>query len=100
MDEEKLKFVPLSDTTASEMPRVKQHEELIYEGKYSDAVKLLDDNNHQSGFRASLFNTIIERLEILSEYLPDVKPESEEYDSDEEPESTSMNGKKFWIQPY
>ena len=102
MDEEKLKFVPLSDTTASEMPRVKQHEELIYEGKYSDAVKLLDDNNHQSGFRASLFNAIRTRLLTISAYLLNITAEPEDYYSVEEPDPAFMeeNGKKFWIQLY
>lgn len=102
MVEEDFKFVPWNDTKGSEMPIVNRHTKLIDAGRYSDAVKLLDENNHHSGFRASLFNMLRTRLLTIAEHLLNKTAEPDEYYSVDEPDPAFMeeNGKKFWIQLY
>lgn len=96
------KFVPMSETKALDMPIIEEHQKLIDDGKYTDAVKLLDDNNYQSGFRASIFNAIRERLLKIASFVLNLTADSEEYYSTEEPDPAFMkeNGKIFWIQLY
>lgn len=102
MTESDFKFVPINDTSVSEMSIVEQHDSLIKEGKYSDAVTLLDENNHQTGFRASIFNMLRTKLMTIATYLLNLTAEPDEYYSLTEPDPDFMiaNGKKYWIQPF
>ena len=102
MTESDYKFVPVSDTCVSEMTIVERHNNLIKSGRYNDAVKLLDTNNHQTGFRASLFNMLRTRMMTIATYLLNVTAEPDEYYSTTEPDPAFMveNGKKYWIQPF
>ena len=96
-------FTPHNDMGAEDTDIVTQHKNLIDSGNYSDATTLLNNNNYQKGFRASLFNSIQNRLRSVQEYLLNqFVAEDNEYYSYEEPTAEFMeeNGYKFWIKPY
>ena len=98
-----LTFVPHSDVGANEIDIVNQHKNLIDTGNYSDATTLLDNNDYQKGFRASLFNSIQNRLRSVQEYLLNqFVADDDEYYSYEEPTAEFMeeNNYIWWIQPY
>lgn len=102
MVEQDFQFVPVSDASLSDMPTVEQHKNLINAGRYTDATNLLESENYQKGFRASLFNTLKNRLQIIATYLLNLTAESDEYYSLTEPDTEWMieNEKKYWIQPF
>ena len=80
---------------------VTQHKNLIDSGNYSDATTLLNDNNYQKGFRASLFNSIQNKIHTLQEYLlNEFVANDDEFYSYDEPTAEQMDGKTFWIKPY
>lgn len=96
-------FVPHSDVGANELQVVKQHENLIKNNQYSDATALLNNKNIQKGARASLFNSLQEKIKKLQLYfLNQYVATDEDYFSTEEPTAEFMqeNGYKFWIQPW
>ena len=96
-------FTPHNDMGAEDTDIVTQHKNLIDSGNYSDATTLLDDNNYQKGFRASLFNSIQNKIHILQEYLlNEFVADEDSYYSYDEPDAEFMeeNGYKFWIKPY
>ena len=96
-------FTPHNDMGAEDTDIVTQHKNLIDSGNYSEATTLLNNNNYQKGFRASLFNSIQNRLRSVQEYLLNqFVAEDNEYYSYEEPTAEFMeeNGYKFWIKPY
>ena len=96
-------FIPHGDIGANELEVVKQHENLIKNNQYSDATTLLNNKNIQKGARASLFNSLKEKIKKLQLYfLNQFVAENEEYYSDIEPTTEFMteNGYKFWIEPW
>lgn len=96
-------FTPHNDMSAEDTDIVTQHKNLIDSGNYSDATTLLDDNNYQKGFRASLFNSIQNKIRTLQEYLlNEFVADEDSYYSYDEPDAEFMeeNGYKFWIKPY
>lgn len=96
-------FEPHNDMSAEDIEIVTQHKNLIDSGNYSDATTLLDDNNYQKGFRASLFNSIQNKIRTLQEYLlNEFVADEDSYYSYDEPDAEFMeeNGYKFWIKPY
>ena len=96
-------FEPHNDMGAEDTDIVTQHKNLIDSGNYSDATTLLDDNNYQKGFRASLFNSIQNKIRTLQEYLlNEFVADEDSYYSYDEPDAEFMeeNGYKFWIKPY
>lgn len=96
-------FTPHNDMSAEDTGIVTQHKNLIDSGNYSDATTLLDDNNYQKGFRASLFNSIQNKIRTLQEYLlNEFVADEDSYYSYDEPDAEFMeeNGYKFWIKPY
>ena len=103
MVERDIVFEPHNDMSADDIEIVKQHNNLINEGNYSDATTLLDNNNYQGGFRASLFNSIQNKIHQLQEYLLNTFVANEdEYYSHEEPDINFMeqHNYKFWCQIY
>ncbi len=95
-------FVPHSDVGANELEVVRQHENLIQNNQYSDATALLDNENIQKGARASLFNSLKEKIKTLQLYfLNEYVATEEDYFSETEPTAKFMkeNGYKFWIEP-
>lgn len=92
-----------NDMSNEDTDIVTQHKNLIDSGNYSDATTLLDDNNYQKGFRASLFNSIQNKIRTLQEYLlNELVADEDSYYSYDEPDAEFMeeNGYKFWIKPY
>ena len=96
-------FSPHNDMSNEDTEIVTKHKNLIDSGNYSDATTLLDDNNYQKGFRASLFNSIQNKIRTLQEYLlNEFAADEDSYYSYDEPDAEFMeaNGYKFWIKPY
>lgn len=94
-------FSPHNDMSAEDTEIVTQHKNLIDSGNYSDASTLLDDNNYQKGFRASLLNSVQNKIRKVQEYLLNsFVAEDDEYYSYTEPTDEQMEGKIWWIQPY
>ena len=103
MTKEDLRFEPHSDMTIEDKSIVEQHKNLIKNNQLSDATALLDNNNYQKGFRASLFNYIQNKIRMIQLYLlNELVAERDEYYSIEEPNGDFMDshGYKFWIKPY
>lgn len=103
MTQDDLKFIPHSDMGIDDVIMVNQHNNLIKNEQFSDATTLLDNNDYQKGFRASLFNSIQNKIRMIQIYLLNkTVADREEYYSYEEPSDEFMNehGYKFWIQPY
>ena len=102
MEEKDFSFVPHGDIGANELEVVKQHKNLINNNQYSDATALLDNENIQKGARASLFNSLKEKIKTLQLYfLNQYVATEEDYFATEEPTAEFMNenGYKFWIEP-
>lgn len=103
MTKDDLRFNPHSDMAIEDIEIVEQHNNLIKNKKFSDATTLLDNNDYQKGFRASLFNNIQNKIRMLQTYLLNKFVASkEEYYSFDEPNADFMDehGYKFWIKPY
>lgn len=100
MTKEDLKFTPHSDMTLQDIETVISHSNLIDNGKFSDATTLLNNNGYEKGFRASLFNSIQNKLREIQIYLLNKTAKPDEFYSVEEPSETDMEGKSFWIQVY
>ena len=103
MKEKDIIFEPRNDMGADDIEIVTQHNNLIKSGNYSDATTLLNNNNYQKGFRASLFNSIQNKIRTLQEYLlNEFAADEDSYYSYDEPDAEFMeeNGYKFWIKPY
>lgn len=100
MDKKDLNFVPFSDTALSDMDLVNQHKELVNNGRYAEASTLMNQN-YSKGFKASLINGIIKKVQTIGLYLLNLTANPEEYYSIEEPDPEWMaeNGKIFWIKP-
>ena len=62
-------FSPHNDMSNEDTDIVTQHKNLIDSGNYSDATTLLNDNVYQQGCRASLFNSIQNKIRSVKEYL-------------------------------
>lgn len=98
-----ISFVPHGDADVDNMPLVETHKNLISNGNYSDATSFLDNNGYSKGMRASLFNSIQNKMRTLETHLLNTfNPEKDVYYSDTEPTSDFMeaNGYKFWRKPY
>lgn len=94
-------FKPHSDTDADKKAIVAMHNDKIRKKQYSDSTALLNENNYQDGFRASLFNRIQDRIRSFQIYLlNEFNAEPDELYSLTEPAPEQMKGKKFWLQPY
>lgn len=94
-------FEPHSDMSAYDIDLVKQHDELIKQKSYDDATALLNNNEYNKGFRASLLNSFQNKLRKFEEFLLN------EFVADDdtlykftEPSEQEMEGKQWWIQPY
>lgn len=103
MEEKDIVFEPHNDMSVDNIEIVTQYNNLIKSGNYSDATTLLDNNNYQSGFRASLFNSIQNKTHKLQEHLLNtfVAEDNEYYSYTEpDPEFMKVNGYEFWCQLY
>ena len=98
-----LNFIPHSDSGADEIDEIEQHDNLIKSENFDEATSLLDNENFEKGVRASLLNSIQNKIRKLQLYLlNEFVAENDEYFSDTEPDTTFMqeNGYTHWIQPW
>lgn len=94
-------FKPHNDMDADNQDIVLQHNKKIKKGQYNAAVSILNENNYHDGFRASLFNSIQNKIRSYQIYLlNEFNAEPDELYSLTEPTQEQMQSKKFWIQPY
>lgn len=96
-----ISFVPHSDMSADDTATVLAHKNLIDSNHLKEAAALLEHENYQKGYRASLFNSIEKKLQAIQLYLLNKKAmETEEMVSDMEPAPEEMGSKIFWITQY
>lgn len=103
MEEKDIIFVPHSDVGTNDIEIVNQHKNLINEGKYSDATALLESECFNKGARASLLNSMQNKIRQLQLYfLNEFNPDKDSYISDVEPDEDFMNehGYIHWLQPW
>ncbi len=94
-------FEPHNDMSANDIELINQHSKLIKQNKYNDATTLLNDNKYEKGFRASLFNSIQNKIRALEVYLlNEFIADTDEFYSFIEPTEEQMKDKTFWIQIY
>lgn len=94
-------FEPHNDMSADDIELINQHSKLIKQNKYNDATALLNDNKYEKGFRASLFNSIQNKIRALEVYLlNEFIADTDEFYSFIEPTEEQMKNKSFWIQIY
>ena len=94
-------FVPHNDMTNDDASIVTRHDRLMKWRKYGDATILLNAAGYNKGFRASLFNYIQARMQMLELYfLNEYLAHEDEIFSFSEPTAQQMEGKLFWIQLY
>lgn len=94
-------FKPHSDMDVDKRNVAIQHDNIIKKKKYSDSTALLNENNYHDGFRASLFNSIQNKIRSFQIYLlNEFNAEPDELYSLTEPTQEQMQGKNFWIRPY
>lgn len=94
-------FEPHNDMSAEDVDIVTQHDNLIKQKRYDDATFLLNNNNYKKGFRASLLNSIQNKILALEIYLlNEYVANTDEYYSFTEPTKEQMKNKTFWIQIY
>ena len=98
MTAEDLRFIPHSDMSVDGKEIVNQHQNLINTNKFSDATTLLNSNNYNKGFRASLFNNMQDKVRMIQEYLLTKEEEiPEEIISSMEPVNSEA---QFWLADY
>lgn len=99
MKQKDISFVPHSDMDIHDVNTVEQHKNLIARNRFSEAASLLDNANHKKGFRATIFNTLQNKLREIQIYLLNKTAAPNEYYSLTEPTEEEMEGKTFWLQP-
>lgn len=101
MDLEELYFVPHSDAGISELSTIKQHDNLINSEQYEEATTLLDSKQFEKGVRASLLNSMQNKVRKIQLYLLNKYVASPlEYFSDTEPTDEEMGDKIIWVKPW
>lgn len=94
-------FEPHNDMEIDDLNTSIQHDNLIKQYKFDDATALLNNANYEKGFKASLFNSIQNKIRTVQEYvLNEFVAEEDEYFSYEEPSEELMENKTWWIQLY
>lgn len=96
MQIEELKFKPLSDIGANDKEIVGTHATFIEEGKYTDATNYLDNENYDKGARASFFNELSERINVLGTNILNNEYTIDETYSSSKPVDTEQ--KTWWLQ--
>lgn len=93
MTERDLLFTPHSDMEINDADIVNQHQDLINQNQFDEALNLLEEANYTKGFRASIFNNMENKLYLIQSYLLNNSNQSiEEVISASEPNNCS-----FWL---
>lgn len=98
MQIEELKFKPLSDMGANDKDVIDTHAVLINEGEYTEATNYLNEENYDKGARASFFNELTERMNILGTYISNKEYSVDEIYLSDEP-TEDVDKKTWWLQP-
>ena len=103
MEINELYITPHSDTGANDLEIINQHKQLINNEQYEEATTLLDNQGFEKGVRASLLNSIqnkIRKLQLF--FLNEFSSNKYVYYSDEEPtlEFMEENGYIIWRKPF
>lgn len=91
-----LKFEPMSDMGVNDENVVKEHDELIESGNYTEATKYLNNKNYKKGARASFFNGLTGRTSTLGDQLINNPARVDEVYSNSEPVNSTDT---WWFQP-
>ncbi len=103
MDKSELYFKPHSDAGGDEIDVINQHKKLVDNGQFEEATALLETEQFDKGVRASLLNSIQNKIRKLQLYLlNEFSPNQNVYYSDEEPtlEFMEENGYTIWSKPW
>ena len=101
MNIDELYFVPHSDAGIDELELIEEHNNLINNKQYEEAVTLLEENQSTKGMTASLLNLIQNKIRSLQLFLLNEFVASPiEYFSDTEPTAEEMGDKIIWIKPW
>ena len=95
---ENLRFTPHSDMSIDGQAIVNQHQNLIKNNQLSDATTLLNNNNYNKGFRASLFNNMQDKVRMIQEYL--LTKEEEVKEEEISPTEPTNSEAQFWLVDY
>ena len=103
MSELNINFELHNDILISNEETIKSHTNYAKQHLYAMAKSVVDSDPDMNGkgFRASIFNTINQKIQELQIYLLNKNAAPYEYYSLTEPDKTWMekNGYLYWIQP-
>ena len=91
-----LKFEPMSNIGVNDESIVREHDELIESGNYTDATKYLNNKNFNKGARASFFNALTSKVSALSNQLINNPIQIDETYNETEP---SNDTNTWWLKP-
>jgi hypothetical protein len=101
MTKDDISFVPHSDMNIENSLINEEHKKLIKQGNYSDATALLNEQGYNKGFRASLFNSIQNKINVLQDYMQnEYTTENDSYYSDTEPTDDEIGNARYWVNTY
>ena len=101
MTKDDIAFVPHSDMDIDGAAINGEHKKLIKQGDYSDATALLNEQGYNKGFRASLFNSLQNKINTLQNYMQnEYTTENNSYYSDTEPTDEEMGSARYWVSIY
>ncbi len=103
MEVKDIVYAPHNDMEVDDEAISTEHKNLIKQNRYDDATALLDNANYNKGFRASLFNSMQNKIRKIQEYiLNECVAKEDEYYSYEEPSPEFMeeNNYTFWMKTY
>lgn len=101
MTKDDISFVPHSDMDIENSLINGEHKKLIQQSNYSDATTLLEEQGYNKGFRASLFNSIQNKINVLQDYMQnEYTTENDSYYSDTEPTDEEMGSARYWVNIY
>ena len=101
MTKDDISFVPHSDMDIDGVSINEEHKNLIQQGNYSDATTLLEEQGYNKGFKASLFNSIQNKINVLQNYMQnEYATENDSYYSDTEPTDEEIGEARYWVNIY
>lgn len=83
------------DVSLDNVEIMNTYDNLIKQGKYTEASEYINSQSGICGYFADFFNAIENRIYNLQEYLLTIEPKQPFVSSDEEP--TVVNNETIWI---
>ena len=101
MTKDDIAFIPHGDMDIDGAAINEGHRKLIQQSNYSDATSLLNEQGYNKGFRASLFNSIQNKINVLQYYMQnEYTTENDSYYSDTEPTDEEIGSARYWVNIY